>query len=172
MCGVNKLLEDKKMQYVKGSTALAPKRQEKEPDRQKDYESLRKSKIERENRLKHKKNMQKRRVLKTIVTIFIAGIGLMYNEGRIYEKQQRIIEINNDIKLVNQQIEDTKFQLLKLNSVANIKETADNELNMTIPKNTEAVYVDFSKNNFAEVPQEEKESFAEEVLGKIKSLLF
>jgi hypothetical protein len=96
----------------------------------------------------------------------------MYNEGRIYEKQQRIIEINNDIKLVNQQIEDTKFQLLKLNSVANIKETADNELNMTIPKNTEAVYVDFSKNNFAEVPQEEKESFAEEVLGKIKSLLF
>jgi len=166
---VNKLLEDKKMQYVRGSAALAPKRQEKD---QKDYESLKKAKIERENRLKHKKNMQKRKVLKTIAAVFIVGIGLMYNEGRIYQKQQRIIEINNEIKKVNQQIEDTKFQLLKLNSVANIKEIADNELNMSIPKNTETVYVDFSKNNFAEVPQEEKESFAEEVLGKIKSLIF
>lgn len=166
------MLEDKKIQYVKGSSALAPKRQESEPNRQKDYESLRKAKIERENRLKHKKNMQKRKVLKTIAAVFVVGIGLMYNEGRIYEKQQKIIEINNEIKQVNQQIEDTKYQLLKLNSVANIKEAADNELNMTIPKNSETVYVDFSKNNFAEVPQEEKESFAKEVLGKIKSLLF
>ena len=41
MWGVNKLLEDKKMQYVKGSAALAPKRQEKD---QKDYESLKKAK--------------------------------------------------------------------------------------------------------------------------------
>jgi len=166
------LLEDKKMQYVKGSAALAPKREEKETTRQKDYESLRRAKIERENRLKYKKNMQKRKVLKTIVAVFIVGIGLMYNEGRIYEKQQKIIEINKEIKTVNQQIEDVKYQLLKLNSVANIKEIADNELNMTIPKNTETVYVDFSKENFAEATQEEKESFAEEVLDKIKSLLF
>ena len=56
--------------------------------------------------------MQKRKVLKTIAAVFIVGIGLMYNEGRIYQKQQRIIEINNEIKKVNQQIEDTKFQLL------------------------------------------------------------
>ena len=100
--------------------------------------------------------MQKRKVLKTIVAVFIVGIGLMYNEGRIYQKQQRIIEINNEIKKVNQQIEDTKFQLLKLNSVANIKEIADNELNMSIPKNTETVYVDFSKNNLQKYPRRKR----------------
>lgn len=160
------------MQYVKGSTALAPEKQQKGPVRKEDYDVLKKSQIERANRLKHKKNINKRKVLKAIAVIFAAGIALMFNEGRLYDKQQKLSKINKQINEINKQNEDTRIQLVRLNSLSNIKSTADNTLKMVIPQREEVVYVDFSKNNFAEIPQDDKESLAEELLAKIKSLLF
>ena len=160
------------MQYIKGSTALAPEKQQKGPVRKEDYEALRKSQVERSNRLKHKKNLNKRKVIKAIAALFAVGIVLMFNEGRLYNKQQKITEINRQINELSKQNEDARIQLIKLNSLANIKYTADNSLQMIIPERDKVVYVDFSKNNFAEVPQDDKESLAEEILAKIKSLLF
>ena len=160
------------MQYIKGSTALAPEKQQKEPARKEDYEVLRKSQIERANRLKHKKNLNKRKVIKAIAVLFLAGITLMFNEGRLYNKQQKITQINRQISELSKQNEDSRIQLIKLNSLANIKYTADNSLQMVMPERDKVVYVDFSKNNFAEAPQDDKESLAEEFLAKIKGLLF
>jgi cell division protein FtsL len=172
MGGVNKLVEDKKMRYIKGSTALAPEKQQSGPVRKEDYEVLKKSKIERENRLKHKKNLNKRKVIKAISFVFAAGIALMFNEGRLYEKQQKVSQINREITDISKQNEDIRIQLVKLNSLSSIKNTADNTLNMVMPKREEVIYVDFSRSNFAEVPQDDKESLAEDFFAKIKNLLF
>ncbi len=166
------MVEDKKMQYIKGSTALAPERQQNGPSRKEDYEILRKSKIQRENRLKHQKNIQKSKVIKAISIVFVAGIALMFNEGRLYEKQQKVTEIYSEINDISKQNEDMRIQLIKLNSLPNIKNTAENTLNMVMPKREDVIYADFSINNFAEVPQDDKESKAEDFFEKIKNLLF
>ncbi|MDP4090465.1 MAG: hypothetical protein Q8930_14540 [Bacillota bacterium] len=169
---MNKLVMDKNQQYIKGSVAAVPERQERGPIRKEDYELLRKSQIERSNRLKHNKNTRKRRVLKTIAVVFAFGFALMFNESKLYDRQQKITVINKEISEIGKSNEDMRIQLVKLNGLTSIKEAADNKLQMVIPERGKEIYVDFSKNNFAEVPREDKKSFAEEVVAKIKGLLF
>lgn len=166
------MVMDKKQQYVKGNTALAPEKQEREPLRKEEYDLLRKSKIERANRLKHNKNIKKRKVLKSIAVIFVFGFAIMFNESKLYDRQQEITQINKQINEINKTNEDLRIQLVKLNGLNNIKDAADNKLQMVIPQNGSEVRVDFSKNNFAEVPRDDKESLAKEFLAKIKGLLF
>ena len=172
MGGVNKLVMDNKQEYIKGSTALSPKRQEKGPLKKEDYELLRKARIERSNRIKLKKNLRKRKVLKTIAVVFVFGFALMFNESRLYDKQQKISKIKNQVSEASKTNEDFKIQLYKLDGIKNIKDTAENKLQMVLPQVGSEIRVDLSKNNFAEVPRDDKESFAEEILAKIKGLLF
>lgn len=169
---MNKLVVNKDTRYVEGSTVLAPGRVEKAPLRKEEYEQLRKAQVERTNRLKHKKNLKKRKVLKTIAIVFIFGFVLTWNEGRLYTKQQQLGQIKHQINELNRDNEDLHIKLVELNGLESIKKLADEKLGMKIPEKDNIVYVDFSKSNFAEVPSDEKESLTKEIMMKIKSLLF
>jgi hypothetical protein len=169
---VNKLVVKKDELYINGSTVLVPERNRENPLIKEEYEKLRKSKIERSNRQKKLKNTNKRKILFSIVCVFILGFGLITSETEVYNSQQKLTEIKKQIADVNKDNNDLELKLVKVGGIDHIQQTAQNNLHMIAPDRKSIIYADLNKNNFAKVPKDVKVSKTKEVIERIKNLLF
>jgi cell division protein FtsL len=169
---VNKLVKKSRFEYINGSTVYAPERLRESPLKKEKYEKLRKTKIERINRVKKKKNAQKRRVMVSIITVFGVGLSLIWGEAQVYGNQMELTKIKKEIVDVNRQNDDLKIQLLKVSSLENIKQNAENKLHMIIPDRKNVIYADLSKDNFNEETKDGSESKTKDLWLRIKNLLF
>jgi cell division protein FtsL len=161
-----------KNMYVSGSTAYAPERNTENPITREEYEKLRRAKIERSNRAKQKKNAKKRGTIVTIAGVFIIGFGVIWSEAQVYGIQNQLSSIKKEIVEVNKLNEDLRLQLVKVSSINNIKTIAEDKLHMSTPSRTNVMFADLSKNNFSELPKDNREGKAKELFLKIKNLLF
>lgn len=159
-------------EYVKGSTVFAPEVGRPNPLSKEEYEKLRKAKVERLNRVRQKKNAKKRKVMLTILLVFFTGIGLIWGQARVYSTQRELSRINKEIHDVQQANEALKVELVKVSGIEKVKSTAEKNLHMINPDRKQFLYVDLSKDNFAKVPKDDRESKTKEIVSKIKNLLF
>jgi cell division protein FtsL len=169
---VNKLVKKSRFEYINGSTVYAPERHRESPLKKEEYEKLRKTKIQRINRIKLKKNAQKRKVMVSIVTVFGVGISLIWGEAQVYSSQRELTKIKKEIVDIGRQNDDLKIQLLKVSSLENIKQNAENKLHMMIPDRKNVIYADLSKDNFSREPKDGSENKTKDLWMMIKNLLF
>lgn len=166
------MVKKSRFEYISGSTVYAPERHKESPLRKEEYEKLRKKKIERINRVKQKKNAQKRSVMVSIITVFGVGLSLIWGEAQVYRTQRELSKIKKEIVEVNRQNDDLKIQLLKVSSLENIKQNAESKLQMVSPARKNVIYADLSKNNFIKEPMDGSESKTKDLWWRIKNLLF
>lgn len=166
------MVKKSRYEYINGNTVYAPDRVKESPLKKEEYEKLRKTKIERINRIKKKKNVQKRKVIVAIIAIFGVGLSLIWGEAQVYSNQRKLTSIKKEIVEINRQNDDLKIQLLKVSSLENIKQNAENKLHMITPDRKNVIYADLSKDNFNKEPKDGSESKTKDLWWRIKNLLF
>jgi cell division protein FtsL len=169
---VNKLVRKSNYEYINGSTVFAPERMAPSPLKKEEYEKLRRAKIERTNRLREQKNAKKRKVMTSIITVFIVGLGLIWGEAQVYATQQQLTKLKRQIVDMNRQNDDLKVQLLKVSSLEHVKQSAEDKLQMINPDKKYVIYMDLNKDNFNKEPKDDRESKSKELFMRIKNLLF
>lgn len=68
--------------------------------------------------------------------------------------QSEVKEINADIKMVNDENEALRVELLKVASLENIRTNAEEKLGMAVVTKENVVQIDLSENYFAELENE------------------
>jgi cell division protein FtsL len=169
---VNKLLVRNGSEYIKGSTVFAPDININRPVRKEEYERLRKSRAQKLSRIRQRKNDHKKRVVLSILVVFFAGLGLIWNESQVYKTQRQLTRVRREINEVHHLNEALRVELIKVRGIGQLQEAAENDLGMVRPDRSNIVYLDLSKNYFEREPKDGRESKAKDIMARIKNLLF
>lgn len=145
----------KEYDYIKGNTALNPKRKVNERDNKK-YDQLKKSKKNRERRIQEQKRKTRATMLQVSLFILIMGIITIARDSQVFTMQKELTNINKEIKIYEAENEALKVDLLKASSLDNIKDIAENKLEMSIATKDNIVAVDLSQNYFKELDKKDK----------------
>ena len=113
----------KEYDYIKGNTALNPKRKVNERDNKK-YDQLKKSKKNRERRIQEQKRKTRATMLQISLFILIMGIITIARDSQVFTMQKELTSINKEIKIYEAENEALKVDLLKASSLDNIKDIA------------------------------------------------
>lgn len=157
--------------YIKGSTALNPKRKEKEFDWDK-YEQLKKSKKQRNIRINEKRVKARVGVAQVITLVFVLGFATILRDSQVYKIQNSIAKVDSEINVMVAENEALNVEILKASSLGTIKEKAENELGMTIPKKEDVLKIDLSENNFSVKENNLTKDMEKGLLEKIKDALW
>lgn len=159
--------------YVKGNTALQPNRKSTDHNIDKQYEDLRKSKIERKNRLKNKHKQNTRGVIQIVSLIFILGIVTIWRDANVYKMRNDLSNTQKEINLMVNENEALKVELLKASSLENVKIVAEGKLKMVIPAKEDVVKINLTKENFLnEGKKQSMDDNNKNLMTKIKDALF
>ncbi|GKU23955.1 hypothetical protein CFB3_21770 [Clostridium folliculivorans] len=163
----------KEFDYVNGNTALNPKRKVNDPQRDKQYEDLKKSKIDRDRRLKERQKRNRRAATQVIVMLFVLGIATIWRDVKVYTVQAQLTQVNSDIKEIGAENESLKAEILKSSSLDTIKTTAESKLGMIIPGDGDILKTNSNENYFAaNVKDKQATNNDWSLLAKIKEFLF
>lgn len=160
------------VEYYKVNTAAIPKRKYDEVDRKK-YEDLKRSKRNRNKRIKDDIKLRRKAICQVAVLIFLVGITIIARDNMVYLKQQDLSRINKQVRIVNDENEALKVDLLKVGSLAKIRTTAETTLGMQSATKEDIYKIDLSTNYFAELENdtEVKNTNSEGLLSKIMDAL-
>lgn len=150
----------KEYDYIKGNTALNPKRKSTERDRKK-YEELKRSKKNRERRIQEQKKKNRAAMLQIAIFILVMGIVTIARDSQVFTSQKELSAINSEIKLYESDNEALQVDLLKFSSLDNIKNTAEEQLNMSLATRDNIVPIDLSSNYFKELDDRDKKVMEE-----------
>lgn len=160
----------KEFDYIKGSTATKPLRRSTEADRKK-YEELKRSKKNRERRQKEEEKKKIYDVYKIVFLICLFGIVTVLRDGQVMNLQREVTKLNSEIKLLTDENEGIRVELLKVASLDNIKTNAESKLSMTMPTKDQITKIDLSQNYFAELEAELTEENNNEKKGLFSKLM-
>ena len=163
-------LEVKDGNYTRGNHALKPKRKISTPKKTKELDKLKKLRKDKKNKLREKKNNSKKSISLIIAMIFILGITIIWRDGKVFSLQNKLTELNKDIKSMVVDNESLKVDLLKTSSIETIKNTAESNLKMVIPSKDQVIRIEEKQN--IEIPKEKgNETKNKSFLTKIKDVL-
>ena len=143
--------------YIKGNTAVVPKRKIEERDLEKE---------KKERQIKEDKKREKLRKEKTkgfvsmLVVMAILGALSLSIDTYVYKTQKALTSLEAEIKEQTDIKDALNIQLLKVSSLDNINDVAINELNMLYPDKTSIKNIDMSKDYFTHLKEDNKESSA------------
>lgn len=138
----------KEFDYVKGNTALAPKRKSTEKDRRK-YEELKRAKKNRQRRIIDQRKSNIIAMIQISSLILLFGIITIARDSNVFELQNQLTNVNQQIKNVTDDNEALNIDLLKDSSLENVMTTANQSLGMTMATKDNLVPVDLSVNYFS-----------------------
>ena len=95
-------------------------------------------------------------MLQISLFILIMGIITIARDSQVFTMQKELTNINKEIKIYEAENEALKVDLLKASSLDNIKDIAENKLEMNIATKDNIVAVDLSQNYFKELDQKDK----------------
>lgn len=159
----------KEYDYIKGNTALNPKRNVKEKENKK-YDELKRSKKNHKRRIQEQKRKTRATMFQISLFILVMGVITIARDSQVFTMQKELTSINNEIKEYQAENEALEVDLLKSSSLDNIKDTAESELKMTIAKKENIAAVDLSQNYFRELDKKDK-SEKKESKGIINKVL-
>ncbi|GIM27988.1 hypothetical protein CPJCM30710_06540 [Clostridium polyendosporum] len=159
---------------VKGNVAFNPKRKIDGPNHDKQYESLRRSKIERKNRLQEQQKASRKAATQVILLILVLGLITIWRDSKVYNLQNQLSITNKQIKDINSENEALRIEIIKSSSLENIKTIAENNLKMSVPEKEDivkaAVTEDYFKDDTMLAIKQKKQD--KNLLAKIKDALF
>ena len=140
----------KEYDYIKGNTAVNPRRQDNEQERIK-REKLERAKRNRNKRLREEEIKTRKGILQVALIIVMLGFTTILRDSKVYEMQREVIKINKEIKMINDENEALRVDLLKVASLDNIKTNAEERLGMVAATKENMVEIDFSENYFEDL---------------------
>jgi len=157
---------------VNGSTALAPKYKPYKPNFDEELEKHLKAKKEKEKVLAEKRAKRKVKVLACIILSFFTGVLLISRYAAVYNMQKDLTRMKTEIHNTTMQNEDLKVQLYKAGNIQEIEETAKTKLHMITPDKNKVIYIETTKDYFAKDTKENNKNKEENLVAKIKNILF
>lgn len=159
------MVVEEKKHRVSGSTALAPQRK-----------AVPKKRAKVKPR-KRKKSNNKKKILITLkvgATIVITGFicfTMLYRYSLIYTNQKQLISLQGEISTIKEKNEELKVNLLKLNNISAVEQSATKDLNMIAPDSSNVAYYNLEKTS----PKDEntnKKGTVALLVDKLKNILF
>lgn len=163
-------MDDKNL--VNGNTALAPKRKPYYPNRDEEYEKLKKEKEERRKAQILKRANKKAKVIKGIGIAFLTGIILICRYSAVYNLQRELTNVKTETHNLVMENENLKVEIIKASDMQKVEEIAKTKLHMVTPDKNNVIYTKAAKNYFAKDAEENKQNTKEDLIVKIKKMLF
>ena len=138
----------KEYDYINGSTAVNPHRQVRDKEKQEKLEKVRR---QRNKRIKEEQVRKRLGVLQIAFVIFLMGFITISRDSKVYSMQQEVTKINKEIKVISDENEAIRVDLLKVASLDNIKTNAEERLGMSVATKENTIQVDFSQNYFSDL---------------------
>lgn len=140
---------EREYDYIKGSTAVNPSRKSVVTTPRRSKYNLRKVKKNANKKVKNQSIETRKNVLMTSVMIFCIGVMVITGDAKVYNMQQKVTDVESQIKIAQENNEALKVKLLKFSSLQNIKNISESHLAMVVPNKSDIVKIDFSENYFA-----------------------
>lgn len=138
-------------------------------EERKRQEELKKVKLNRKIKQLEIAREQRKSIIQVAVAILITGVITIGGNSSLYAMQDQVSDINVQINELQSDNEALNLKLLKVASLDNIKDVAENQLGMVNQDPKEVVRYNLSVNNFLEKNENnEKQS----IFAKIKDALF
>lgn len=144
---------EKEYEYIRGNTAVQPKRKEYEVPRRKSLEEVQRERKEKAQKLKNKQKGTNRAIVQGLIVLGVVGIWTIARDARIYKMQSELEQIKTDTKVIMDNNEALRVDLLKFSSIETIK-TKAKELGMEIPNSDSTINVNLQKDYFPKIAGE------------------
>lgn len=141
---------NKEYDYIRGTTALNPKRRYEEERKRQERENIEKQRREQKRKQIEAKKVTVKNILQVASIALILGVLTVARDGNVYKLQNNLTNLKNDVKSVSAQNEALRANLLKIGSIEEINAAASNA-GMKIPKEGEIVSVTITKDFFANI---------------------
>lgn len=149
---MNKIM-GREYDYIRGNTAVNPKRKYEEFNEDQKRKELERAEKEKRRKLRELKDKKTKDIIHVALIICILGIATIMRDGKIYRGQEQLTNIKKDVRNVVASNEALRVDLLKFSSLDNIKATAGN-IGMVNPSSSKSITVDMSKDYFPELTED------------------
>lgn len=161
--------ENKYSQYrTQGNNAVVTERPLHKEERKR-QEELKKVKLNRKIKQLEIAREQRKSIIQVVAAILITGVITIGGNSSLYAMQNQVSDINVQINELKSDNEALNLKLLKVASLDNIKDVAENQLGMVNQDTKEIIRYDLSVNNFL---QENENNEKQSIFAKIKDALF
>ena len=141
------VVKEFEFEYVNGNTVVKPQRRSEETDKKK-YEELQRSKRERNKRLREEEKKKRKGILQIAAFIFVIGIVIISRDNNVYSTQKELTNITSEIKVVRDDNEALRVDLLKVASLENIKTKAEKKLGMVAATKENTIQIELPNKYF------------------------
>lgn len=154
---------------ILGNTVLQP---EYVPYEEKDWENEELKRRAKSKKLKQKRLKGKIKIIRNIALTFIVGVILVGRYCIIYNIQQQLNSVSNNINELSKNNENLKVDLVKYNNIQYIEDSATNKLHMVPPDKGAAVHKDLDKEVIKTGDKKSEKQMPENLWDKITKVLF
>ncbi|MGL5381367.1 cell division protein FtsL [Clostridium sp.] len=163
---------EREYDYIRGNTAVKPKRKYEEVKEKNKVIDEEKKLREKKRRLSELNSRRTKGVLQVASVIFLLGVATIARDGKIYGMQDSLTKIKTDIKSEIAVGEALRVDLLKYSSLNDIRANAEGKLEMKLPDKTATVDVDVTKDYFANARGEvEQKKESKNIFSKLMDAL-
>lgn len=152
---------------ISGNTVLQP---EYVPYVEEREEELRRR--AKEKKLRQKRLKGKIKIIRNITLAFTVGVILIGRYCVIYNMQQQLNSIGNNINEINRDNENLKVELVKYNNIQYIEDAAVSKLHMIPPDKGTAVQADLDKEVIKASDKKSDNQTYKSIWGKLSKMLF
>jgi len=141
---------NKEYEYIRGNTALNPKRKYDEVKRRKERENLERQRREQQRRERNAKKSVVKNILQVASIALVLGVLTISRDGKVFKMQNDLTNVKSEIKTVTAEGEALRVNLLKYSSLGDVKSAAT-EAGMKIPQMDDTITVNITKDFFANI---------------------
>lgn len=141
---------NKEYDYIRGNTALNPKRKYGEEQRREERDYIEKQRREKQRREREAKKAVVKNILQVASIALILGVLTIARNGRVYRMQNDLSSVKSDIKTVTAENEALRANLLIFEPLGEIK-VAASEAGMKFPQKDDTITVNITKDFFANI---------------------
>ena len=141
---------NKEYDYIRGNTALNPKRRYDEERKIQEKERIERQRKEQQRREREAKKAVVKSILQVASIALVLGVLTIARNGKVYRLQNDLINMKSNIKTVTAENEALRVSLLRFSSVSEIKVVA-NEAGMKVPQKDDIISVNITKDFFADI---------------------
>jgi cell division protein FtsL len=157
---------------VSGNNALAPKYKPYNPSVNEEFERLRKAREEKKKALAQKNLKAKVKIIISILLAFSLGVVLILRYSAVYNLQKQLLGVSTEMNNLNMENENLKVQLIKASDMQQVEQVAVLKLHMVTPDKNNIIYLNTTKDYFASNAKEATKNTNENLIARIKNLLF
>lgn len=141
---------NKEYDYIRGTTALNPKRNYEEEKRRQERENIEKQRKEQQRKEREAKKNVVKNILQVASITLVLGVLTIARDGKVYKLQNELSTVKDDVKLMTAENEALRVNLLKFASIGEIK-IAASEAGMKAPQKDDIITINIDKDFFANI---------------------